>query len=682
MILSDRDIKAALKSGDVVIEPLADDAVQPSSVDVRVGSGFRVFHNHRYPYIDVRASMEDLTEHVEASEDTPFILHPGEFVLATTYEQVSLPEHLVARLEGKSSLGRLGLLIHSSLPGDEPVLFRDADGHVAMRPIEEIVRKQLDGEVVAFDPATLRSAYYPVTGWYEGPPDRIFEVVLASGRRVRVTAGHNLFTLDREGEVQKVRTAELVPGTLVAIPGRVPEPTTRAPQLVLTELAAEDDMDDLVVTGPTVDDLWAREDGQVVEALARRGIGHAAYYRKRGRLPLSVLQECLGSRSPLTARDHVQVRGSSTSLPARFEVDADLAWLLGFFVAEGYQRRTQVAFSNTDENLLDRVETVLHRYGLPTYRAPGSVTCTSMLFAFVVQWLGLARHSREQQLPVGFLGWPDALLAAFLEGFVAGDGSEENTRTSLWTASETLVAELFLLLSRLGRRAGATSRDRGHGPTVQISVPHREHKLGTSIPLPDRLLVRARDELGLAQNEAAALIGFNQRNGLNNLERRSARDAVRRQTLRDIYQAYAAVEAEAASVARLGQITRSDLVWDRVREVRATDQVEPIFDLTVRPQGQPIENFVAGYGGVFVSNTAGFVDAGFSGHLTLELSNVASLPITIYPGMKIGQLGLFQLTSPAERPYGSRELGSKYQGQQGPTASRFFENFGDNDEPA
>ncbi|MGH2703065.1 MAG: dCTP deaminase, partial [Actinomycetota bacterium] len=76
-----------------------------------------------------------------------------------------------------------------------------------------------------------------------------------------------------------------------------------------------------------------------------------------------------------------------------------------------------------------------------------------------------------------------------------------------------------------------------------------------------------------------------------------------------------------------------------------------------------------------IHSTAGYVDPGFEGHLTLELSNVANLPITIYPDMKIGQISFFQLTSAAENPYGSSKVGSKYQGQRGPTPSRFFENF-------
>ena len=128
MILSDRSIRAALAEGRIVIDPLADRSIQPSSVDVRVDDGFRLFSNHRYPYIDVKQPQPELTELVTVSDDEPFVLHPGEFVLGATLERVALPDDLVARLEGKSSLGRLGLLIHSTAG------FIDAgfNGHVTL----------------------------------------------------------------------------------------------------------------------------------------------------------------------------------------------------------------------------------------------------------------------------------------------------------------------------------------------------------------------------------------------------------------------------------------------------------------------------------------------------------------------------------------------------------------------
>ena len=113
MIFSDRSIKEAIETGRIGIDPFDPSYVQPSSVDLRVDSVFRVFENHKYPHIDPMADQDDLTVEVDTGEE-PFILHPGEFVLGSTYERVRLGNDIVARLEGKSSLGRLGLLIHST----------------------------------------------------------------------------------------------------------------------------------------------------------------------------------------------------------------------------------------------------------------------------------------------------------------------------------------------------------------------------------------------------------------------------------------------------------------------------------------------------------------------------------------------------------------------------------------
>ncbi|MBM3676561.1 MAG: dCTP deaminase [Actinobacteria bacterium] len=128
MVLSDRTIGRLIAEGRIGIEPFDPSLMQPSSLDVRVDRLFRVFRNNRYPFIDVRVEQEELTELVEVAGEEPFILHPGEFVLGSTLERVTLPDDLVARLEGKSSLGRLGLLIHSTAGFIDPGF----DGHVTL----------------------------------------------------------------------------------------------------------------------------------------------------------------------------------------------------------------------------------------------------------------------------------------------------------------------------------------------------------------------------------------------------------------------------------------------------------------------------------------------------------------------------------------------------------------------
>jgi dCTP deaminase len=127
VVLSDRTIRRLIDDGRIGIDPYDPALMQPSSLDVRVDRFFRVFRNSRYPYIDVKQAQEELTELVTADDD-PFILHPGEFVLGSTLERVTLPDDLVARLEGKSSLGRLGLLIHSTAGFIDP----GWDGHVTL----------------------------------------------------------------------------------------------------------------------------------------------------------------------------------------------------------------------------------------------------------------------------------------------------------------------------------------------------------------------------------------------------------------------------------------------------------------------------------------------------------------------------------------------------------------------
>ena len=128
MLLSDRDIRSEIESGRVGIDPYEPKMIQPSSIDVRLDKFFRVFENHKYEVIDPSKEQPELTREIEVGNDDHFILHPGEFVLASTYEVVTLPDDIAARLEGKSSLGRLGLLTHSTAGFIDPGF----SGHITL----------------------------------------------------------------------------------------------------------------------------------------------------------------------------------------------------------------------------------------------------------------------------------------------------------------------------------------------------------------------------------------------------------------------------------------------------------------------------------------------------------------------------------------------------------------------
>lgn len=128
MLLSDRDIRLTIDAGEIELDPWDPAMVQPSSVDVRLDKFFRVFENHRYPSIDPAAEQPELTRLIEVADGEPFVLHPGEFVLGSTFEQITLGAGVAARLEGKSSLGRLGLLTHSTAGFIDPGF----SGHVTL----------------------------------------------------------------------------------------------------------------------------------------------------------------------------------------------------------------------------------------------------------------------------------------------------------------------------------------------------------------------------------------------------------------------------------------------------------------------------------------------------------------------------------------------------------------------
>ncbi len=128
MLLSDRDIRAEIEAGRVRLEPWDPTLLQPSSVDLRLDRYFRTFVNHRYTHIDPATQQDELTKAVETAPDEPFVLHPGEFVLGSTYEVITLPDDVAGRLEGKSSLGRLGLLTHSTAGFIDPGF----SGHVTL----------------------------------------------------------------------------------------------------------------------------------------------------------------------------------------------------------------------------------------------------------------------------------------------------------------------------------------------------------------------------------------------------------------------------------------------------------------------------------------------------------------------------------------------------------------------
>ena len=664
MILSDTDLLERLGEGDLVIEPLddLDTQVQPASIDMRLGSEFLEFQRANIPCIhpDRAEEVDDYVRETYVEEGEEFILHPGDFVLGTTKERVEIPDDLVATVEGRSSLGRLAIVVHASLPSDEEVfLWTPAEGF-GFYEIGEIVENEQPAHAVSFDPQTLRVNTHRVSDYIENPTKRIYRVELKSGREVLVTRDHNLFTLDEHGGVTRIESEE-AEGELVMTPGTLPEAETETPTVDLLDRL---DGDDLTVYAS---DGLGSVDWEAVPQ------GSERHYRDQSSAPATAV-------TPTAAPDDLDIafKQSTLRLPRNLPVTEELGWCLGFYIAEGYARRKQVVVNNQTEAYVERFADYFESWDASLSwdeqdSGVTAVTVCSALWSAIVR--DLCGSGGEKTIPGAAWDWPTPVLEALYEGLIDGDGSRRESRDTLYTANAELANHAAYLGTRLGYDTSLYSRDREmyiepsdcHNEMTEwcVDFSNDAHKRGQYVPTPSALLSKYRDEAGLTMAEAAEAMGYNSKSSISNVENREY-DSVKRDTLDGFREVYADAGVDTS---RLDQLLAGDIVFDKVVSVEKTDRIEPTYDLEVQPRGRVIENFLGGRGGVFLSNTAGFVDPGYRGQITLELSNLGAAPVALSPGMRVSQLVFTELKSQSTRPYGT-ERGSKYQDQDGPKASK------------
>ena len=460
MLLSDRDLKAALADGRLGLTPYDEAMVQPSSIDVRLDRYFRVFANHRYTHIDPAVEQDDLTELVEPSGDEPFILHPGEFVLGSTYEVISLSDTLASRLEGKA------LAIDTEVPTPW--------GWTTMEHLEP-------GDEV-FDETGAVTTVVAATDVMTDRP--CYEVLLSDGSRFVADASH----------------------------------------------------------------LW------VTRTKAERARGAGGRSRTTEEL----------ARTLRTGREwnhHIALAG-----PAQYA---------------------------------DRDDLPIDPYVL-----------------------GLS-FDGDGPLPQQYLTAGLEQRLALLQGLMDSDGyADELGRCEFVSTLEHLSDGVVELAASLGLR------------------PVKRKK---------------RVTLNGVECAPAYQVRFTPHLPVFRLERKLARLAPKLRQSR--FRAVVAVRPMSSVPVRCVQVAAASGMF------------------LVGRTFVPTHNSSLGRLGLVTHSTAGFIDPGFSGHVTLELSNLANLPIKLYPGMKIGQICVFALSSPAEHPYGSSIYGSRYQDQRGPTPSRSYLRF-------
>jgi len=664
MILSDREIRRRLESGALAIDPLSDPElqIQPASVDLRLGREFLEFERTNIPCIhpESEAEVAEYVSETVVDEGGEFILHPGDFVLGTTVERVEIPPDLIAHVEGRSSLGRLAIVVHASLPADEEVFLWTPEEGFGLYEIGAIVENERPARAVAFDPETLRVSTHRVTDYITNPTKRIYRIRLTSGREVHVTRDHNLFTLDENGGVVRI-PSEDAEGQFVMVPKALPASPTGVDELDLLDLLE-----------PAATTVYA-SDGLGDVDWSTTPDGPRRHYEPRQSVPMTLL-----SRTSTPDEVEVAFKQSELRLPRRLALTREFGWVLGFYVAEGSARRKQIQVANTDTALLERFAAFFEEYdtSLSWYETDRLTKLTVCSALWSKLFRELAGAGREKNVPRRAFDWPVDVLEGLLEGLLDGDGCRRETRETLYTANPELANRASYLGTRLGLLTSVYSREREtYIPMSDVTwsgemwaVDFREdaHRRGQYVPVPRALLRDRREEAGFRMQDAADAMGYSSASSISNVENEEY-NAVKRETLARFRDAY---EGQGVATARLDQLLEGGVRFEEVVEVEETDRVEPTYDLEVQPDGRPIENFLGGRnGGVFLSNTAGLCDPGYEGQITLELSNLGAAPVALSPGMRISQLTFTELTSPAERPYGT-ERGSKYQHQSGPQASR------------
>ncbi len=535
-VLADRDIRTLLQAGRIRIDPYDPSCLQPSSVDLHLDADFRVFHNNRYPYIDVRTPQPDLTELVTIQDDDPFILHPGEFVLGQTLEWVELPDDLVARLEGKA------LALDTPVP--TPTGWRTMG---ELEPGDEV-----------FDETGAPTTVTAVTPPMSNRPCR--ELVFADGTRVVADAAHKWATVEKNG-------------------------------------------------------------------------------RRFGRLTVRTTDEIARSLRVRGEPDHYVPLAGPVEYPARADLPIE-PYTLGAWLGDGTGTKAEMTCCDTE---------ILAQVSGESY---------------AVKAVGYAPHRYR----IGGPGWArDADTGRY-----AGNASLSSQLRELGLMDGKFVPPAYLQAGvgqRLALLQGLMDTD------GLVDGVGRCEFTSTSAAVADGVV------------ELAASLGF----GAVKSTGRAMTNGV------DRAPKYSVKFTPDRPVFRLpSKLARQKAAGGRFPRFRAIDIVRPVASVPVRcievasPRGLflvsrsfiPTHNSSLGRLGLLIHSTAGYVDPGWKGNLTLELSNVAKLPIALYRGMKIGQISFFRMTSPVERPYGSKELGSKYQGQSSPTASAYYRDFDGTRRPA
>lgn len=475
-----------------------------------------------------------------------------------------------------------------SLPYDEYVLVFGPNGY-EFRMIGELVESHPEGvKVASFNPETLQMELFEITGYLKHPVSRIYEVRLRSGRRVRVTLGHSLFTISKDGLIKSVPTSKLKPGDYVAIPRRLPANPKPLSKLNVAWLLFKNNLHEgIFVRDLSVREVISKSSNPSLMDFSRRiqrSYATVRHWNSNSMMPLSIYAELMDVRGiPATAV--LYSAKMDRDFPALIDVDEDFAWILGFYAARGeiiHGRYVRLTVKKPEHE--KKIVRFAEKLGVAVSYDGRFIVMHSMVLARLIMALGAGVRRHEKRVPSAVFNFSKGCVKAFMEGYLSAGGCRSLKGEGVATAlSRHLPSDKMYLQSFFG-----------HGEFFD-DVPAMAVK---------ELVYALKRRNNLSQRAFANLLGNAvSRSFIADLETGRCR-AVKRSTLLRLIEALPSDLSFSEEVCRLRMLVFGDLAWDEVVEVVDTGLEEPTYDIEVRPEGRAIENFVGGYGGIILHNSA------------------------------------------------------------------------------
>ncbi len=542
--------------------------------------------------------------------------------------------------EKKGGLGANCLFIdtENSLPYDEKILIATKKGYEFVKigklveeRIENGDKKEFRGtlftednpekiKAVSFDPKSFKINTFEITGFMKHPENDIYEVTLASGRKVRVTSHHNFFTLSEQGDLREISTDELNEDTFVAIPGKLPE--IKSPDILeLDELFYENKLFDFYVRGDTKFIKFLKKNKKLLKEVSKSDYHKDSYhsFATNGSLPLKIFMKIKDSL-PENILNELRIGSWSrtNSLPIQMKIDEELVRFLGFYLAEGccLHVNNSVLITTGKEKGRRIIQDFadLNNLNVQEVKNGFDFKITSKTLLNFLDIIGIGKNSHEKSIPPFIFGLDENLKSEFLESYLFGDGTVDSItgQTSCETVSEDLKSDLLYFTMGIGIpsrgyliRRKKTKRD-GFNISHQITWATEPRKDPKLLHIPNSsgqvggIIRQCRNQNNLTMEKFSNNLGYRTLTPISQVENSYVKKIGR--TKLNKFIGFLKKYKPTKRIEILDKLVKSNIWFDRVKNIEKTGK-EPTYDVEVLPKGKKIQNFVAGNGGIFLHNT-------------------------------------------------------------------------------